>query len=393
MPARVALATLSTNQIGLQEKQIKRLQNPMKKIQGSPKVFKAASLKGASKVNGKLPLIPGGKENRVAKLLRKPGNSKRIVKNIESAPAAESCDLPVDLHCPVAATRLPDDVKDIDEDDLDNPQLCAEYAVDIYNYLHEVESRAELEIRDNFLAGCPVTGKMRAVLVDWLVEVQQQFKLLQETFFLTLDIVDRYLNCEGRHVHKSQLQLVGVSAMFLASKIEEIYAPEISDFVYITDDTYTADEIRCTELRILNVLDFKLNKPSSLVFLRRFSKAGDVDILQHNLAKYVLELALVEYPLVSLRPSLLAASALQLSLLILNPNSSPETLWSSTLSYHSKYSSAQLSSTTSKMAGMVVNVPSGKLQAVTAKYSSPKLMKVSQLPQLTGDILRRLSKC
>merc|ERR1712168_705046 len=248
-------------------------------------------------------------------------------------------------------------------------------------------------IRDNFLVGCPVTGKMRAVLVDWLVEVQQQFKLLQETFFLTLDIIDRYLNREGRYVHKSQLQLVGVSAMFLASKIEEIYAPEISDFVYITDDTYTAEEIRCTELRILKVLDFNLSRPSSLVFLRRFSKAGDVDMLQHNLAKYVLELAMVEYSLVSLRPSFLAASALHLSLLILNPLSSgSETVWSPTLAYYSKYSSAQLSSTISKMAGLVVNVSSGKLQAVTVKYSSPKLMKVSKLPQLTGDLLRS-TKC
>jgi len=372
---------------------MKRLQNPMKKIQGSPKVFKASSLKGAMKANGNLPLIPGGKKNRVGKLYTKPGSSRRIVKHIESVPAADSFDLPVDARCAATATRLPEDVKDIDEDDLDNPQLCAEYAVDIYNYLQEVEGRPDLDIRDNFLAGCPVTGKMRAVLVDWLVEVQQQFKLLQETFFLTLDIVDRYLNCKGRTVHKSQLQLIGVSAMFLASKIEEIYAPEISDFVYITDDTYTADEIRCTELRILKVLDFKLNKPSSLVFLRRFSKAGDVDILQHNLAKYVLELALVEYSLVSLRSSLLAASALQLSLLILNPTSSPETVWSPTLSYHSQYSSSQLSSTMSKMAGLLVNLPSGKLQAVTSKYSSPKLMKVSQLPQLSGDVLKRLSKC
>jgi len=384
MPARIALATISTNQHNVQDKQVKRLQNPMKKIQGSPKVFKA-SLRGVTKVKGKIPLVPGGKENQVA-ILRKPGSSRRI-KNVESAPV----DPPIDVPCHVA-NRLPDNVKDIDEDDLENPQLCAEYVVDIYNYLKELECRPELEIRDNFLVGCPVTGKMRAVLVDWLVEVQQQFKLLQETFFLTLDIIDRYLNHEGRYVHKSQLQLVGVSAMFLASKIEEIYPPEISDFVYITDDTYTADEIRCTELRILNVLDFKLSRPSSLVFLRRFSKAGDVDMLQHNLAKYVLELALVEYSLISLRPSFLAASALNLSLLVLNPPSGSETVWSPTLAYYSKYSSAQLSSTVSKMAGLLVNAPNGKLQAVTAKYSSHKLMKVSQLPQLTGDLLTRLTK-
>eukprot|EP00091_Calanus_sinicus_P020568 TRINITY_DN568_c0_g1_i5.p1 TRINITY_DN568_c0_g1~~TRINITY_DN568_c0_g1_i5.p1 ORF type:complete len:116 (+),score=38.67 TRINITY_DN568_c0_g1_i5:34-348(+) len=82
---------------------------------------------------------------------------------------------------------------------------------------------------------------MRGVLVDWLVEVQQQFRLLQETLFMTMSIIDRYLCLEGKTVHRSQLQLVGVSAMFLAAKVEEIFAPEISDFVYITDNAYTGE--------------------------------------------------------------------------------------------------------------------------------------------------------
>ena len=108
--------------------------------------------------------------------------------------------------------------------------------------------------------------------------------MLQETLFSTISIVDRFLAVEGRSVTRSKLQLVGVAAMFLASKVEEVFAPACS-----------------------------------IHFLRRFFKAGDVDVLQHSLAKFAIELALVEYELVPVPGSKLAASALCLSLMLLEP--------------------------------------------------------------------------
>jgi len=275
---------------------------------------------------------------------------------------------------------LPSDVVDIDAEDCENPQLCAEYATEIYSYLRSLEAGVGCTVKEDFLAGCPITGKMRAVLVDWLVEVQQQFRLLQETLFLTMSIIDRYLSKEGQNVHRSQLQLVGVSAMFLASKVEEIFAPEISDFVYITDNAYTGAEIRHMELKILGCLDFDLCRPISLNFLRRFSKAGDVDLLQHSVAKYVLEQGLLEYSLVSYKPSYLAAAALHLSLLA--TEEVDKDVWSRNLQHYSGYSSTQLMSTVSKMAHMILKSESTKLQAVRIKYSSVKFMKVAMLPKV-----------
>ena len=90
----------------------------------------------------------------------------------------------------VECRRIPDGVVDIDaEDAVANPQLCAEYAQEIYAYLKQLEKNRP--VRSDFLSGCPITDKMRAVLVDWLVEVQIQFKLLQETLFLTVNTIDR----------------------------------------------------------------------------------------------------------------------------------------------------------------------------------------------------------
>merc|ERR1719431_664834 len=155
---------------------------------------------------------------------------KVVTKNVEEK--VEEIPMEVEQFDAVSR-RIPDGVTDIDAEDASNPQLCTEYAQEIYAYLRQLEKRGA--VRSDFLSGCPITEKMRAVLVDWLVEVQVQFKLLQETLFLTVNTIDRFLAVEGKTVFKSRLQLVGVAAMFLVSKIEVVSAPAVSAFVYITD--------------------------------------------------------------------------------------------------------------------------------------------------------------
>jgi hypothetical protein len=97
---------------------------------------------------------------------------------------------------------------------------------------------------------------MRSILVDWLVEVHLKFKLLPETLYLTVNLIDRYL--ERSQIHRSKLQLVGVTAMLIACKYEEIYPPIVKDFVYITDNAYTKEEILEMEGEMLQTLDFDI---------------------------------------------------------------------------------------------------------------------------------------
>jgi cyclin B len=82
-----------------------------------------------------------------------------------------------------------------------------------------------------------INEKMRAILIDWLIEVHYKFKLNAETLFITVNIIDRYLS--NQPVKRQYLQLVGVTAMLIASKYEDIYPPPIQDFIYITDNAYT----------------------------------------------------------------------------------------------------------------------------------------------------------
>lgn len=82
---------------------------------------------------------------------------------------------------------------------------------------------------------------MRSILVDWLVEVHLKFKLVPETLYLVVNLIDRYL--AKKEVTRSKLQLVGVTALFIATKYEEIYPPELRDLVYICDRAYSKFEV------------------------------------------------------------------------------------------------------------------------------------------------------
>jgi len=291
-------------------------------------------------------------------------------------------DLSVLSVIPVSEERvLPPGVKDIDEDDGDNPQLCSDYATETYVYLKQLEKHYTVRA-NHLLAGFPTNAKMRAQLIDWLVEVQVQFKLTQETFFLTVHTIDRFMALEGNKVPRSKLQLVGVSAMFLMSKVEEIYPPTLSDFVFITNFGYNNNDIQEMERRIVRALNFDFCQPISLNFLRRYSKAGEVDVLTHYLAKYTLEICLLDYDLVNISSSLLAAASLWLSLYTLDTSLPIDTLWSPTLEHYSGYSSKEVQAVVPRLAHNLTNARMHEFQCIQTKYESGRFLRVSQLEQL-----------
>ncbi|KAL8570837.1 G2/mitotic-specific cyclin-B [Nucella lapillus] len=273
-------------------------------------------------------------------------------------------------------------VEDIDANDHENPQLVSIYVNDIYRYMRKMERR--LGVRAAYLEGAEITARMRSILVDWLCQVHHRFHLLQETLFLTVAILDRYL--QQKPVSRNKLQLVGVTAMLLASKYEEMYAPEVADFVYITDNAYTKAEIREMERDILRTLNFSFGRPLCLHFLRRNSKAGQVDATKHTLAKYLMELSITEYDMVHLLPSLIAAAALYLSIKLLD-----DSPWTPTLEYYSTYSEDQIRPTATKLASLVIRAETSKQTAIRNKYSTSKLLKISQLPELKSPLLMELA--
>ncbi|XP_064835236.1 G2/mitotic-specific cyclin-B2-like [Oncorhynchus masou masou] len=275
-------------------------------------------------------------------------------------------------------------VEDIDEGDSDMPQLCSEYIKDIYGYLQCLETQQS--VRPKYMDGYEINGRMRSLLIDWLIQVHSRFQLLQETLYLTVAILDRFLQVQT--IGRKKLQLVGVTAMLLASKYEEMYSPEIGDFVYITDNAFTKAHIREMEQMILQSLNFELGRPLPLHFLRRASKAGNADVEKHTLAKYLMELTLLDYDMVHYHPSEIAAAALCLSQLLLD-----ELNWTPTQEHYSTYNENHLKPIMQHIAKNVVSVTEGrtKLQAVKNKYASSRLMRISLIPQLKSALVNDMA--
>ncbi|XP_050326346.1 G2/mitotic-specific cyclin-B [Bactrocera neohumeralis] len=282
------------------------------------------------------------------------------------------------------------DIEDIDSGDSDQLLLVSEYVNDIYNYLFQLEE--EQVIQENHLDDqVEVYPKMRAVLIDWINEVHFQFHLTPETFQMTVAIIDRYLQ-EVKDTKRTHLQLVGVTALFIAAKYEELVPPSIADFVYITDDTYNSKQIVQMELKIIKTLECNLSRPLPIHFLRRFSKAAKVEDIHHALAKYFLELTSIEYDLASYKPSEIAAASLFLALHLLKENAKAPTgfnnkHWSPTMQYYSRYTAEHLRPIATKIATVVRNAPSAKLKAVYTKYQSSKLYKIAMRSELYDKLI------
>eukprot|EP00826_Nyctotherus_ovalis_P002942 TRINITY_DN10590_c0_g4_i2.p1 TRINITY_DN10590_c0_g4~~TRINITY_DN10590_c0_g4_i2.p1 ORF type:complete len:384 (-),score=108.69 TRINITY_DN10590_c0_g4_i2:59-1141(-) len=247
-----------------------------------------------------------------------------------------------------------------------NPQECEEYVEEIDKHLLSIEGRHRIEA-DYMDKQEDINTSMRAILVDWLVDVHVKFKLRSETLFLTVNIIDRYLQKE--QVNKDSLQLVGVTAAFISSKYEEIYPPEIKDFVYITDFAYTKEQLLSTEQKILCALGFNLNATSSNRFLQRFTRLSDFPKKAIFLAQYLVELSLIESGMLVYTPSTLAASAICLS----------NKLCCEEYKEIKGFPKESLNKCMKNMVTMLQEAPNGSLQAVRRKFSTVKFMEVAQI--------------
>ncbi|XP_021903475.1 putative cyclin-A3-1 [Carica papaya] len=264
----------------------------------------------------------------------------------------------------------------------DDPQLCSPYVSDIYEYLHNMEMQPKRRPLPDYIEKVQkdVTANMRGILVDWLVEVAEEYKLVSDTLYLTINYIDRYLSMNT--LNRQKLQLLGVSSMLIASKYEEITPPNVEDFCYITDNTYTKEEVVKMEADILKSLSFELGSPTVKTFLRRLNMVAQEDYKTCNLqleflSYYLAELSLLDYGFVKFLPSLVAASVVFLARFILRPKVNP---WSVALQEYSKYKAAELRECVLVIHDLYLSRKGGALQAVRDKYKQHKFKFVATMP-------------
>ena len=233
-----------------------------------------------------------------------------------------------------AARVLPPGVKDLDADDLEDPLTVAEYANEIFDYLHDLEV-GSLPNPNYMSHQDDVEWKTRGILVDWLIEVHTRFHLSPETLFLAINIVDRFLS--EKIVPLDRLQLVGITAMFIASKYEEVLSVHVSNFKHVADDGFSEEEILSAERFILSTLKYDLSYPNPMNFLRRISKADNYDIQCRTIGKYLMEISLLDHRFMAYRPSHIAAAAMYMARLILDRGP-----WDEIITYYAGYTEDEI---------------------------------------------------
>lgn len=252
-----------------------------------------------------------------------------------------------------------------------------EYSDDIYKYLREAEHK-HLP-KHNYMKKQPdITDNMRSILVDWLIEVAEEYKLHRETLFLSVNYIDRFLS--QMSVLRGKLQLVGAACMFMASKYEEIYPPDVGEFVYITDDTYTKRQVLRMEHLVLKVLSFDIAVPTINVFTDWYLKKLDASDQLSHLTMFLTELSLIDGSVfMKYVPSVVSTAALCLANFTVNDH-----IWTPEIESITQYTLADVSECLSDLhkAYMVYNnLDNCPQKAAYEKYKAEeKYQAVSAIP-------------
>lgn len=255
---------------------------------------------------------------------------------------------------------------------------CNEYKDEILAYMRQEEQKNRP--KSHYMTKQQdINYSMRSILIDWLVEVSDEYKLNTETLYLAANYTDRFLSMMS--VLRGKLQLVGTTAMYIAAKYEEVSPPDVTEFVYITDETYTKKQVLRMEHLILKVLNFHMNTPTINNFLThylRFLKMSGLntsDKVEH-MAHYLAELTLIDSKtFLGFLPSQIAASAIYLSLFTFNKK------WTKAIAEQLGYDHDlnELKECIEAMHKSMQNAENLPQQAIQEKYKSKKFSSVSSV--------------
>eukprot|EP00440_Ansanella_granifera_P010806 gb/GFBE01011722.1/.p1 GENE.gb/GFBE01011722.1/~~gb/GFBE01011722.1/.p1 ORF type:complete len:519 (+),score=80.46 gb/GFBE01011722.1/:1-1557(+) len=271
------------------------------------------------------------------------------------------------------------------EDMLDPTEPTTDYASDNFAKMRRDETK--FTVRADFMAfQQDVNTRMRTILVDWLVDVQVCLKLKDETLFLGIRLLDRYL--QVKQVRRRDLQLVGVVCMVIAAKLQGDKEVPFTNWIHMTSNAYSERDIADFECKAINAFGFDLTEPTSLQFLelykminRRSGRDEPNDLVREFLAHYILELSLVFGPCVfeptsSYTASMLAASSIHLSQKLIK--TSPT--WSERMAMYTGYTKEELTPCTRDLCRILDHLPGQRLGAVQKKFAKEEYLCVSKMP-------------
>merc|ERR1711957_224546 len=251
------------------------------------------------------------------------------------------------------------------------PQMVCSYINEILSCHRRVEPKYQPDQYIESGKQTQVSKKVRCTLVDWVVEVHRKFKLKQETLFLAVNILDRFLSARG--VSKDKLQLVASTCIFIASKWEDMWPPLCKDLVYVGSRAFSKADIVKMEVTILNAIKFDIGVPTSFRFFKRFAKAAGANTQMNHLVSYLVELSMHDYDLLRFPPSMIAASCTNVAQKMLRCGS-----WDSTLQNETGLSEAAITPCVEAFQTFLHALPA-EVKNIKTKYTSSKFSNVASV--------------
>lgn len=272
------------------------------------------------------------------------------------------------------------DLSFADQLDMRNPQCVTEFAPSIFANLRAEE--AEFQLAPDYLSKVQLPSEVkdtsRAFLVEWIIDVHRKFRLAPETLYVTVYLIDRYLS--KRQIKKSQLHILGVTSLLVATKYEEIYPPELKDLLQVSENKFSRTEVLTMELDMLHALQFHITVPTSYRFLERFRKLSPVtsnDDQVFFFAQYIQEIALLDASLLKYRPSEVAAASLMLAARGLKKGAHA---WNKEVERATGMLESELSPVADDVRSFVVEVNPKFLTTLKYKFSKVDYCEVAGLP-------------
>lgn len=273
--------------------------------------------------------------------------------------------------------NLPGADEDIDAADKANATACAEYVQEIYAYQCELENR-NLPV-DYMPRQSEVNEHMRERIVDWICSLHYRFQFQIDALFHAISLLDRFLSVKV--IAHSRLQLVGLTALVIASKYEDSYTAPLSQFAKVAEHpTCSIANIVQMEREFLLAINFGLSAPTSLTFLKRYAKAAKAETNMGMLSRFMAELTLGDYKLTAkYRPSLIASAAIYHARRLMQLPG-----WTPTLAHYSGYREADFEQCAVDLRDLVKKAAAAKFVTTYRKYSLPKYWGLA--PRAVSDI-------
>ncbi|XP_052208657.1 putative cyclin-B3-1 isoform X2 [Diospyros lotus] len=250
-----------------------------------------------------------------------------------------------------------------------------EYVDEIYQYYWVLEAQHH-SLVNYMVIQTEITPQMRGILINWLIEVHLKFDLMQETLYLSVSLLDQFLSLVT--IKKNEMQLVGLTALLLASKYEDFWHPRVLDLLSISAESYTRDQMLGMEKSFLKKLKFRLNIPTPYVFMLRFLRAAQSDTKVEHLAFYLLELCLVEHEALRFKPSLLSASTIYIARCTLGKSPA----WTPLLRNHAHYEEYQIRDCAEMVLKFHRAAKTSMLKVTFEKYSGVEYSGVATIKPL-----------